>query len=296
MGKVIKLPDFIIIGAAKAGTTSLAKFLGSHKAIFMSNPKEPCFFDENVTWSNGLDWYSTLFEDAKPGQICGEASTNYTRWPQVMGVPEKIFNLLPEARLIYLISSPDKRAYSHYVHRWTKETHRNEPFTKGFFEYIEEDPMCIQSSLYADQLDKFLDFFPKEQILPIVFERLLKDTHVVMKEIYNFLRLPEYQQEEIEFPHANDNQGFRQDMARLNYVRILKKNRGLDFISSLIPSPMKNLIYTYVIDNFKTVKERNKDFTPLPLTTEESDKLKKMFVKPNQLLKKEWSLDLSYWD
>ena len=86
MKKTGRLPDFIIIGSAKSGTTSLYDYLLEHPLIYMSNPKEPCFFDENVAWDKGVAWYSSLFSGAENDQICGEASTNYTRWPQVKWV------------------------------------------------------------------------------------------------------------------------------------------------------------------------------------------------------------------
>jgi len=113
MSEAIKrLPDFIIIGAAKSGTTSLVQHMLQHPRIYISDPKEPCFFDENENWKMGIDWYSSLYINAKEDQICGEASTNYTRWPQVMNVPAKIKSIIPNVKLIYLLADPSKRAYS----------------------------------------------------------------------------------------------------------------------------------------------------------------------------------------
>jgi hypothetical protein len=168
-----KLPDFIIIGAAKSGTTSLWDYLNRHPDIFMSRPKEPCFFDEDVAWSRGIDWYRTLFAKAQEHQVCGEASTNYSRWPQVTGVPRRIHAVLPNVKLIYLMRNPVDRTFSHYVHRWTKEVHRGQPFRQRFGKYCKTDRMCIDSSMYCTQLEQFLPYFPKERILPVVLEQLL---------------------------------------------------------------------------------------------------------------------------
>ena len=71
----MSLPDFFIIGAAKAGTTSLFALLERHPDIFMSTPKEPEFFARDDLYSKGLESYADLFEQALPGQILGEAST-----------------------------------------------------------------------------------------------------------------------------------------------------------------------------------------------------------------------------
>ncbi|MBC7173545.1 MAG: sulfotransferase domain-containing protein, partial [Polyangiaceae bacterium] len=96
-----RLPDFLIIGAAKSGTTTLFRYLINHSRVFDLAEKEPCFFDAEVNWGRGLDWYRNLFVGARDDQLCGEASTNYTRYPQVPGVPERIKRVVPDAKLIY---------------------------------------------------------------------------------------------------------------------------------------------------------------------------------------------------
>ena len=69
----------------------------------------------------GIEWYSSLFTRVGNKQLCGEASTNYTRWPQVDGVPELIQQIIPNVKLIYIMRDPVERAFSHFVHRWTKK-------------------------------------------------------------------------------------------------------------------------------------------------------------------------------
>ncbi|NER32103.1 MAG: sulfotransferase domain-containing protein, partial [Symploca sp. SIO1C4] len=78
----MRLPDFLIIGAAKSGTTTLYKYLCRHPQICMSNPKEPDFFAIDHIYDQGIDWYSSLFSEARLKQVCGEASTTYTRLPK----------------------------------------------------------------------------------------------------------------------------------------------------------------------------------------------------------------------
>ena len=119
-----RLPDFVIVGAAKSGTTTLREHLLRHPDVFMCQPNEPCFFDANANWSRGLDWYKGLFAPADDDQLLGESSTNYTRYPQVLDVPHRIHDAIPGAQLIYIMRDPVLRTYSHFVHRWSKETHR----------------------------------------------------------------------------------------------------------------------------------------------------------------------------
>ncbi len=83
-----RLPDFLIIGAAKSGTSTLYQRLSGHPQIYMSPINEPCFFDTAVAWHKGLLWYRSLFANASPGQICGEASTNYSQRVDTSHTPQ----------------------------------------------------------------------------------------------------------------------------------------------------------------------------------------------------------------
>ncbi len=76
-----RLPDFIIIGAMKSATTTLHGLLASQPGVFMSTPKEPCFFSDDEVWARGVGWYASLFEAAPAGALLGESSTHYTKLP-----------------------------------------------------------------------------------------------------------------------------------------------------------------------------------------------------------------------
>src|SRR5688572_24468381 len=110
------LPNFFIIGAMKAGTTSLWQYLRRHPEIFMSKLKEPGYFTEELRWDQGIEWYRSLFDDAGSARAVGEASTSYTKWPRFAGIPARMHALVPEARLIYLVRDPGDRIRSHYIH------------------------------------------------------------------------------------------------------------------------------------------------------------------------------------
>src|SRR5207244_8421308 len=84
------LPTFLVIGAMKSGTTSLYRYLQAHPDVFMSEQKELNYFTQgaNQNWEKGLAWYQAQFEQAGKARAVGEASTNYTKYPQFQGVPE----------------------------------------------------------------------------------------------------------------------------------------------------------------------------------------------------------------
>jgi hypothetical protein len=104
-----RLPTFLIVGAMRSGTTSLARYLGAHPDVYMAPEKEVHFFDRH--FDRGLDWYGTRFAEAGSLVALGEATQVYMYDPLSM---ERIADVLPEARLIAILRDPIQRAYSHY--------------------------------------------------------------------------------------------------------------------------------------------------------------------------------------
>ena len=112
------LPNLIIIGAMKCGTSALHQYLDQHPDIAMSKEKELDFFIEDRNWRKGLDWYRSMFPDS--GVVRGEASPDYTHYPAIPGVPERMHTVVPGAKLIYMVRDPVERMLSQYMHnRWT---------------------------------------------------------------------------------------------------------------------------------------------------------------------------------
>ena len=121
-------PNLFIIGAMKAGTSSLHEYLHLHPEIFMSRFKEPQYFAPHRTrnglpWGQGnpcpepgIDWYLRLFDDAGDVKYAGESSVSYTAVPVLSGCHERIYAFNPEARLIYIMRDPVERTVSHYWH------------------------------------------------------------------------------------------------------------------------------------------------------------------------------------
>ena len=108
------LPNLIIIGGLKCGTTSIHHYLGLHPEIQMSKPKELNFFVAELNWDLGLDWYAARFDDRFA--VRGESSPHYTNLPRFTGVAERIRQHCPDAKLIYMVRDPIKRMLSHWVH------------------------------------------------------------------------------------------------------------------------------------------------------------------------------------
>lgn len=186
------LPTFFIIGAAKAGTTSLHYYLDLHPEIQMSAVKETHFFAgpaEGRPYELGrvktLEAYEALFDPAIP--VRGEASPSYASHPFRTGVPERIKELVPEAKFVYSVRDPVERSVSHYRHRVSVGGER-----RSLQEVLGEcsDPLQLREtcmSLYASQLERYLRLFPPERILVVDQAELLADREAVLRQIFSFL-------------------------------------------------------------------------------------------------------------
>ena len=182
------LPDFIIIGAMKAGTTTLYHYLWEHPEIGMSEEKETDFFVEEKNYRFGFDWYLNQF---KPGFSCyGEASPNYAKARDFRGVPERIVDTIPHCKFIYLVRDPIERFISHYNHAYLTGVAVPDP---GKLYCHHKWFHMIDSSLYHRQLTEYLKYTSLESILVVAFEDFVRSPMSSLKEITDFLGVSELQ-------------------------------------------------------------------------------------------------------
>ncbi len=175
-----ELPNLIIIGGLKCGTTSIHHYLGLHPEIRMSKPKELNFFVEELNWDLGLDWYASRFDNRF--KVRGESSPHYTNLPRFTGVPERIHANCPDARLIYMVRDPIKRILSHWVHATGAgyETRELVPTLSA------PDTSYIHRSLYWMQLQPYLELFDRSQIEIITQEELQTERDETMRKAFAF--------------------------------------------------------------------------------------------------------------
>jgi hypothetical protein len=181
------LPNLIIIGAQKCGTSALHHYLQCHPDISMSTEKELNFFIEHRNWSNGVAWYESWFTgDAR---VHGEASPNYTNYPAVKGVPQRMHAIVPDAKLIYMVRHPLERIVSHYMHnRWSGlETRSITEALRGRHGGLAEDSRYIRRSKYFMQVAQFLEFFPQANIFITTQEELFKRRSETLRAVFRFL-------------------------------------------------------------------------------------------------------------
>jgi hypothetical protein len=176
------LPNLVIIGAAKAGTTALHRYLAEHPEVFMSNQKELQYFQRD-DWRERLPWYEAQFPVDAP--VRGEASPIYTLYPFCTGVAERMHSLIPDAKLIYLVRDPVERFVAHFVEH-TALRIVTQPFEEVAFD---SDPhnQVMAASRYASQLEQYLDHFSESQILVLDQQDLRLRRRETLREIFAFL-------------------------------------------------------------------------------------------------------------
>lgn len=162
----------------------------------MCNPKEPSFFVDQAQlrriwpemWDAGywksIENYLRLFQTAGNATILVESSTNYTKRPLVMGIPEKIRQFNSDARFIYIMRDPIERAISHYWH--TVERHAER---RSVLDAIKEEPQYRDVSYYAMQLTPFIEYFGRERISVLTFEELMSRPNETMKSLWKWLKV-----------------------------------------------------------------------------------------------------------
>jgi hypothetical protein len=161
------LPNLIIIGAQKCATTSLHYYLSIHPQICMSREKELNFFIFERNWHKEIKWYKSNF--VKKAKISGESSPGYTSYPFFDGVPERMYSVVPKAKLIYIVRDPIDRIISHYIHQYSAglENRKLSDALKGF-----DNNRYVCRSKYYTQLEQYLKYFERSRILIITQEDL----------------------------------------------------------------------------------------------------------------------------
>ncbi|MGH9436880.1 MAG: sulfotransferase domain-containing protein, partial [Terriglobia bacterium] len=207
------LPDFIIIGAQKAGTTSLFSYLRQHPQLLPSCVKEIHFFDGGLNpnidnFGKGQAWYRAHFPLRKnlgADQKTFEASPLYIFNPLA---PRRIFELIPEVKIIALLRNPTERAISDYFHE-----RRGNRESLPIYEALQQEDKRLESvinskdfknsvfirhsyksrGLYKEQLERYLGFFPRQRILLLGSEKFFADPNEALRRVFEFVEVePEF--------------------------------------------------------------------------------------------------------
>ena len=187
-----KLPDFVIIGCMKGGTSTLHHHLKQHPDIFMPEKKELHFFI--AEWEKGVDWYKSFFGKGNDSRICGEATPAYIYFTQYHS---RMFDTIPRAKLVLALRDPVTRAFSQWNHQREKWYDN-----RSFEEVIHQDMRnlkrkdhthcyedLLQRGFYIEQVENLLKYYPRESLHILISERMKRNFRHELNGVLNFLGL-----------------------------------------------------------------------------------------------------------
>jgi sulfotransferase family protein len=236
-----KWPNFFIVGAPRAGTTSLYHYLKTAPGVYMSPVKEPHYFA--VTLKALLNArakppgmpvihergeYLKLFQEVKDEVAVGEASPSYLWDPAAPGL---IHEVVPHARIIMSLRDPVARAFSHYL------MHVRDGVERLPFEEVLEAPSYIPLGLYTAQVQRYFDIFGADHIKILIFEEFTRDPEAAVNDILKFLRVNGRVSHRLKTAHNSFG------VPRGNLAKRIAANRGVRLAArSLLPSGIRGVL------------------------------------------------------
>ena len=209
--RVGQLPDFIIIGAQKCGTTAVARALRRHPLVCLATDNshkpdkatsEMHFFDRDEKWARGIEWYKSQFS----GVCAGEDTPNIIYHRQAI---QRMHETVPQARLIVALRNPVNRLYSNYMMARQRRYDSPNSWTDRSFEdwlaigmdFVEtgrrpeskadlKAALAVDRGLYDDKLQRVLEHYPRKRIHIIIAERFMRSIDSEVARVHRFLRLP----------------------------------------------------------------------------------------------------------
>jgi hypothetical protein len=234
-------PDFLLIGAMKAGTTSLFHDLNAQAGVFIPADKEPTTLVHRKDDDDALAEYARLFAPAEAGDLLGDASTGYAKRPEVdPGLADRAARLCaPGAKILYLIRNPVDRMLSHYHHDLSAG------FYKGSLETgLREIPNILEFSLYGYQLEPWIEAFGRDRVHVVHFDRYTQQRAVVVEEVCDFLGI-DFDPAKVNHEIHNQSDGKPLMKGGYRWVQFMGVYRYL--IRPLIPPPVRIKLVSLLI-------------------------------------------------
>lgn len=296
------LPNFIVIGAPRSGSTALFQRIAQHPAIFCSKPKEPNFFalmgeTADFVEPDGrprpvgelgitdIESYRALFDSAADAAAIGEASVAYMPDPRV---PQRIHRLVPDVKLIAILRNPVDAAFSGYLMTRGHGVEPCETFEAALQDQRRRetgryfDGLYIQPGFYCAHLQQYRAYFPDARIRVYLFEEFSQDPQAVLSDIFGFLEVDR---------SFNPGRGARVNLSGVPKSKFLHRlltgrtNPMARFILPHIPASMRRFL----------IAIRNRNLRRPTMAAETRQKLIDVFRGDIENLQKYLGRDLSHW-
>jgi len=251
-------PNFFIVGAPKAGTTSLYEYLKNIPGIYMSPVKEPNYFCKKIIPENhpllnsirNKKDYLKLFDDVENEDVIGEASIHYLADPEA---PELIQKISPNARILISLRDPVERAFSHYLFRkltgWSLSSFEDQITMELNSTEKSYDPNhFLKYGIYSESVKRYLDYFGEKKIKIIIFEEFVKNKKLMLEEI----------------------------------LRFLEKNHDINYLENKVHNPYRELRGSRIINYLRTNESQKKIIQKISPKTFRNTIKEKIFYKQQQ--------------
>ena len=250
-----QLPTFMIIGAAKAGTTSLHHYLDLHPQIAMSSPKETNFFER----SDAVEALAEYQQYFRPGtEVRGEASVHYTYFPTIDGIPERISAALPSLKLIYIVRDPVERAVAHYHERYQSNA-APRSIEAAFTDLEDPRKVWVWGSRYAVQVGRYLEHFPRSSLLILDDHNLRTRRLETLREVFSFLGVDPDFESPLFDEELNIRHGGRKRLTRPGQA--LRYSALANIVRDRVPPSLKERLFEGA-RRATSVEVRRREITP----------------------------------
>ena len=269
------LPNFLIAGASRSGTSSLHEYLASHPDVFMSRPKELHFFDENINYRKGIEFYQGYFNEVDSETAVGEATPLYFPYGLIQeskgewyidkeeDVPRRIRDTMPDCRIILTLRHPVHRLYSQYL-----KNHWQGKISESFAAWIQNQEEAFNSrepriggvyqNRYGIHLRRWYDLFDESQIKVLIFEEWTQNPYPFMLDVCRFLGIDPYDFSENAFEKRNPASKYRPRHTKLRLMSKYIPRRVKTSLKRLMPEKkrgypsMKNHTREWLLDKFES--------------------------------------------
>ncbi|MFT6051401.1 MAG: hypothetical protein ACJAZ0_003236 [Halioglobus sp.] len=279
-----------VIGAQKAGTTTLASLLAEQADICVSTPKEPLFFSKN--FSRGESWYNDCFKQPTRSVLV-DASPDYSRGPTELfpaknsadggvyqGIPEKLFDYNPHAKFVYILRNPVSRTHSSYWHNMRASYEGGQ-----FSELIRRSDRYLVASDYLGQIKNYFEYFKPEQFHFVLFEELVKQPDTVLQQCCAFLECEYHPPKQAKPVHKNASYQLNTfgKLTQKVFAKPRHYKRASQLMQSILPEPVKALIKRLSTSDIPAISHEDHLF------------LTQLFASSNDELAKITGLNLDVW-
>ncbi len=186
-GAAGRMPDFLLIGGMKCGSTTLHDYLVEHPQLAEPRYKEPGFFSRPERFELGLAWYHDVFAGAQPGQLAFESSTCYSRHPHFGEVAPRIHEHLPDIKLVYIMRHPVDRLYSHYRHAMLERHKKGTGPIVSLQAALAETDELFDTGCYLRQIEQFTAHYSRDRFFFLTLDELKTDPDAVLSRLQAFL-------------------------------------------------------------------------------------------------------------